>query len=288
LNKYYLGDDDGDAENAKFEDYGLFQLATVGQQASSTIGELWVTYDIELSKPHVHADVSQGIAAHWQGCNPSLSGVHDWMGGGSTPVKMAGSSSLITYNPTLPNEVHIYKTGRYLMIKKCAGSGLATMDAPTAGTNCTAFDLFNENTQSGYGYIEATATQALAVFACDILISGGFGDYGVINVNGVDYTTINVPEVFVVEWPHGLGSRTTRHSLLSAIAEKVGLDPQVFRVRNNHIVRRPAATESIEDLATPVADRVREVEDRTTKMTLAQWEKEYVRIKPATKPKTKE
>jgi len=37
----------------RFNDFGRFQIATVGQQgASVNIGELWVTYEIELLKPH--------------------------------------------------------------------------------------------------------------------------------------------------------------------------------------------------------------------------------------------
>lgn len=35
-------------------DVGLFQISTVGMQAISTIGELWVTYDIILSKPRLN------------------------------------------------------------------------------------------------------------------------------------------------------------------------------------------------------------------------------------------
>jgi len=34
-------------------DLGTFQLATVGMQAAANIGELWVTYDVELIKPRI-------------------------------------------------------------------------------------------------------------------------------------------------------------------------------------------------------------------------------------------
>lgn len=34
-------------------DMGLFQIATAGMQAASVIGELWVTYDVELLKPRL-------------------------------------------------------------------------------------------------------------------------------------------------------------------------------------------------------------------------------------------
>jgi len=34
-------------------DLGIFQIATQGQQVATTIGELWVTYDVELYKPRI-------------------------------------------------------------------------------------------------------------------------------------------------------------------------------------------------------------------------------------------
>jgi len=40
-------------QDERFYDFGEFQIATVGMQAASVIGELWVTYDIELLKPRL-------------------------------------------------------------------------------------------------------------------------------------------------------------------------------------------------------------------------------------------
>lgn len=37
----------------QFYDWGNFQIATVGMQAAATIGELWVSYDIEFLKPRI-------------------------------------------------------------------------------------------------------------------------------------------------------------------------------------------------------------------------------------------
>ncbi len=37
----------------QFYDWGRFQLATAGMQAAATIGELWVCYDVEFSKPRI-------------------------------------------------------------------------------------------------------------------------------------------------------------------------------------------------------------------------------------------
>lgn len=41
------------SEFSQLYDMGIFQLATTGMQASSTIGELWITYDVELFKPRI-------------------------------------------------------------------------------------------------------------------------------------------------------------------------------------------------------------------------------------------
>nr|WPR18169.1 MAG: capsid protein [Chemarfal virus 152] len=40
-------------QDYQFYDWGKFQLATIGMQAASTIGELWVSYDIEFLKPRI-------------------------------------------------------------------------------------------------------------------------------------------------------------------------------------------------------------------------------------------
>lgn len=49
----------------RFSDLGLFQIATVGMQASATIGELWVTYDVELIKPKLPDAYSSVGPAHY-------------------------------------------------------------------------------------------------------------------------------------------------------------------------------------------------------------------------------
>ena len=49
----------------RFSDMGLFQLATVGMQAAAVIGELWVTYDIELIKPKLPDAYTSTGPAHY-------------------------------------------------------------------------------------------------------------------------------------------------------------------------------------------------------------------------------
>jgi hypothetical protein len=40
----------------RFSDLGMFQFATVGMQAASVIGELWVSYHVELIRPKLHVE----------------------------------------------------------------------------------------------------------------------------------------------------------------------------------------------------------------------------------------
>lgn len=49
-------------EDARMYDLGKFYIATVGMQAASNIGELWVTYDVEFLKPRLNpTGVDSGV-----------------------------------------------------------------------------------------------------------------------------------------------------------------------------------------------------------------------------------
>jgi hypothetical protein len=47
----------GASGDIRFSNFGTFSIACVGMQAASIIGELWVSYDIELMKPRLFASV---------------------------------------------------------------------------------------------------------------------------------------------------------------------------------------------------------------------------------------
>jgi len=55
LTKMYVRSSDNisDEEDLKFYDWGKIQIFTQGAQATSVIGEMWVSYDIEFSKPRM-------------------------------------------------------------------------------------------------------------------------------------------------------------------------------------------------------------------------------------------
>ncbi len=72
-----------------FYDKGFLQLATVGMQAASTIGELWVSYDIELFKP---ALPSGGVLAK------SASISSSWTAGASDTSLQGSNRGTLSYD----------------------------------------------------------------------------------------------------------------------------------------------------------------------------------------------
>jgi hypothetical protein len=51
LEDLYVSDSSNPQYDPRFSDFGIFTIATQGQQAACTIGELWITYQIEFIKP---------------------------------------------------------------------------------------------------------------------------------------------------------------------------------------------------------------------------------------------
>jgi hypothetical protein len=84
---------------------GTTYIATVGQQAASTIGELWVSYDIDFFRPKLFSGISNpGLGFHWSSGSSVLSSnllspqyqndLNTVSAGSDLPVVFAGGSSL--------------------------------------------------------------------------------------------------------------------------------------------------------------------------------------------------
>lgn len=134
----------------RFSDIGLFQIATVGMQAASNIGELWVTYDIELIKPkltntyaaigpaHFVFDTAASIPSagstapvdtNYFGTSGSKFRL---LGTGNSPVTISGN--VITFNTP----------GRYMLINAIIGSGGVTpvFFTPTISSSVVVANIF--------------------------------------------------------------------------------------------------------------------------------------------------
>ena len=128
-------------------DLGNFQISTVGMQASAVIGELWVTYDIELLKPRL-SSVSTGFESdHWAF---DIVGYGATTQFGTTPVLRSGSNFGSYLKPSSGQIVMPWwPVDYYALVIYCArgtGTTITTAMLPTHGSQLTRQTVWNNNT----------------------------------------------------------------------------------------------------------------------------------------------
>jgi len=81
------------SSDLRFSDLGTFQIASVGCQGTSVnLGELWVSYEVELFKPVLVVDEGLGgtpMSIHWTLDHANFANAHPW---GSTTSIYGGTS----------------------------------------------------------------------------------------------------------------------------------------------------------------------------------------------------
>jgi hypothetical protein len=91
----------------RFHDLAKFQFATEGMQMATQIGELWVTYDIELKinrMPINNHTFSHWVAANADAANPI----------GDNPIEFAGGTARVKFFPAT-GEIEFAEPGDYLL-----------------------------------------------------------------------------------------------------------------------------------------------------------------------------
>ncbi len=95
-------------DDPRFSCQGNFQIATVGMQAASNIGELWVAYDVELRKPQINTVNSHDFAWH---CGFSYDQPTNSTTGNTISTSPAGDSTFtVAYSVTAPQAATITVT----------------------------------------------------------------------------------------------------------------------------------------------------------------------------------
>lgn len=195
---YVRTDTPPDGQDLRLYDLGRFSIATVGQQgANVNIGELWVTYEIELLKPQL-PDTSSVIAEDHVTCGSSYSTSH-YFGNPVTYLKNSLGCTFSGNTITFPDDV---ASGTYLCLFLWRGAS----GAPTTNTvpacaylNCSSVsNTFGNETLS---FVSNTAEEdyllVLAQYVqvdglgATITLSGGtlpntpqFGDFIIARVDG--------------------------------------------------------------------------------------------------------
>jgi len=145
-------------------DVGLFQLATVGMQASANIGELWVSYDIEFFKPKLPVPLgAQIISAHYTGVPTSS----DPFG---TSLQKSGSSMTLTIST---GSFTIPFLGRYIIeYYASVATSYTSAGNLTAGTGTTGVATMYKGTNNAVATGSGGA-EFICLMACDVNTAGG-------------------------------------------------------------------------------------------------------------------
>lgn len=189
-----------DGEDARFYDYAKFQLATVGVQQASNVGELWITYDIELFKPRVQPGGSTpGLftkIANGAYSNAQPLGLIQ-----TIPLGNLGLSVLAGYTTLFwPAS---YTTGRYLInLVWQGGSTAVTVVTPTF-TNLTRQGAYYLDSQTEMFVPVSGVTTTRVSYSCIVTINGYSAAGSSINF-GTTMTLpapANVVDIIVVSLP---------------------------------------------------------------------------------------
>lgn len=152
-------------------DLGNFQIASFGVQGTKVVlGELWVSYEFELSKPISTSALGQDVLSdHFR-----LGSITNTDSLGSTSVLAAGSSIGGTISSQSGYRVYnfnpLIQEGTFLVSYLVVGTN-TTLTAPTVTlTNCVGVNLFDAD--SGYSYSNSGANDAYFMLTMAIQVTG--------------------------------------------------------------------------------------------------------------------
>lgn len=152
-------------EDIKTYNMGTFQFITQGSQAVATVGELWVSYDIELLKPTDTASLYNSVADHWQlnNVSPGGSGAGFLFGVTRNP-QMSSIGGFVT--SLIATSSYTFPTGVipgqiFQIILSIVGSSTAVMTYPTITlANCTAVNCLQGDSLSRSGCTATDSTNS--------------------------------------------------------------------------------------------------------------------------------
>lgn len=201
----------------RFSDLGRFQIATVGMQAAAVIGELWVTYDIELLKPRLPDAITSVAPVHYAFDTvlfPSINAVptsSNFFGafGLNNATTLGTGVSPVTLNGL---DIRYPTPGRYVTALSIVFSANITIPAITltGTTGATAYNMFVKNGARVSSLISpaagaTTQGQVIICSAVDSLFAGS-GAYPTITYSfgaGFGGASILSYDLIVVPLPVG-------------------------------------------------------------------------------------
>jgi hypothetical protein len=184
------------SEDLRLYDWGKFTLATVGMQAAATIGELWVSYDVEFEKPRLN-DGGYNNARHFRISNGpwdinNVFGIIERGIGGNMNAKIIGTKyDTFAFDPNITG-------GRYYFSIVLRGTGLSGFLLQTY-TNCklaTEGWGFREASTTTYEIDTPTTSQSVTQLLVDVTGANAtvkFDLPGFTTATSVDFLVLQVP-----------------------------------------------------------------------------------------------
>lgn len=194
-------------------DLGKFQIATVGGQAGAIgeiVGELWVSYEVELRKPKIPGDPAVGVAHFKVGQGAAYTAATPFGGDGqiTTPtsnstwglarLRGAPGSGIILLGPEVSGLVMITISTGYFV-----GSPLGSWSLNLV--RCSGVTIWANGSASGRQVVDnTTITAQSTVFSFTIRVNEANPIIEITNNSGGGATLIGATDVFCIELPDNL------------------------------------------------------------------------------------
>nr|WRQ65701.1 structural protein [Tolivirales sp.] len=173
-------------QDIKFYDLAKVTLATVGMQATSTIGELWATYEVELSKPVMN---SQGGGLSESLLLFSTAGITSASVLGTNATKYCDTIGVAVgaTGQTITFPAGLYGTFRGSLIVKGTSAALGTSFTVTRVNNVAvnAYPLAGTPNVTHYNISSGTSDTQMVNFAFSITDPG--------SPSSITFSTVSIP-----------------------------------------------------------------------------------------------
>jgi len=224
-------------------DLGFFQVATVGMQAAGVnLGEMWVTYDVELLKPKLPILGTSTGMAHLVESPTASSAAPNILGTTGAVVRFnsipaASSSGLTAVSPHDPNSFYLSAVGTFLVVTLELTAGILTSHISLApGANITPGPaILVDNTSSSNAASGGMVGASVSLFSVNI---AGAGVGNLITLSGLagatppgsfDLFVIAVPPYLTVMEPLLMSRLRSIESVLAALAGLPSIRPALTR-----------------------------------------------------------
>jgi len=180
----------------QFYDLGIFQIATQGQASAYTLGELWVSYDVVLTKPRIPLTL-QAYSGHITEGAASTATAAAPFGTTGAVVGPYTDPRILQASTTAPKTTFVLPTpGRYFVSLSWNGSNIGANATLTPGSNLSQIGNIFGNDTAAY---ESSITTGTAIFnSVYTVTSAGIGAANSIVVTGLTSMTAATCDLIVV------------------------------------------------------------------------------------------